>query len=213
MRAMNETSAGQTTCAAFWVKGIAETLEAAGLDIPALFEVAELELAALSNADARFPTEGISRLWQIAATRSGNPAIGLTNSSAVKPGSFDVVAYTMMSSPNLLGILERAVRYVDILLLPMGYQSRFTSAGVRTEVSAACRSSVVPGCFQMPIALQCAGECLTVRAHRCDPVTADGQCAAHRGARADRQRAPPAAGPCPDVPSNARADYPALARW
>ena len=105
----------QTTCAAFWVKGIAETLEAAGLDIPALFEEAELELAALSDADARFPTEGISRLWQLAATRSGNPAIGLTNSSAVKPGSFDVVAYAMMSSPNLLGILERAVRYVDIL--------------------------------------------------------------------------------------------------
>src|SRR5215831_14106105 len=115
MRAMNETSAGQTTCAAFWVKGIAETLEAAGLDIPALFEEAELELAALSDADARFPTEGISRLWQLAATRSGNPAIGLTNPSAVKPGSFDVVAYAMMSSPNLLGILERAVRYVDIL--------------------------------------------------------------------------------------------------
>src|SRR5215469_5626501 len=114
MRAMNETSAGQTTCAAFWVKGIAETLEAAGLDIPALFEEAELELAALSDADARFPTEGISRLWQLAATRSGNPAIGLMNSSDVKPGSFDVVAYAMMSSPNLLGILERAVRYVEV---------------------------------------------------------------------------------------------------
>src|SRR5215468_6951827 len=85
MRAMNETSAGQTTCAAFWVKDIAETLEAAGLDIPALFEEAELELAALSDADARFPTEGISRLWQLAATRSGNPAIGLMNSSDVKP--------------------------------------------------------------------------------------------------------------------------------
>src|SRR6516162_2972719 len=115
MRTMNEMSAGQTTCATFWVKGIAETLEAAGLDIPALFEEAELELAALSDADARFPTEGISRLWQLAARRSGNPAIGLTNSSAVKPGSFDVVAYAMMSSPNLLGILERAARYVDIL--------------------------------------------------------------------------------------------------
>src|SRR5215472_18939967 len=112
---MNETSAGQTTCAAFWVKGIAETLEAAGLDIPALFEEAQLELAALSDADARFPTEGNSRLWQLAATRSGNPAIGLANPSVVKAGSFDVVAYAMMSSANLLGALERAVRYVDVL--------------------------------------------------------------------------------------------------
>jgi AraC-like DNA-binding protein len=112
---MNERSADQTTCAAFWVKGVAETLEAAGLDIHALFAEAGLELAALSDADARFPTEGISLLWQLAVTRSGNPAIGLANSSVVKPGNFDVVAYAMMSSPNLLGVLERAVRYVDIL--------------------------------------------------------------------------------------------------
>src|SRR6516164_5822017 len=112
---MSRSSADQTTCAAFWVKGIADTLEAAGLDIHALFEGAGLELTALSDADARFPTEGISLLWQLAVTRSGNPAIGLANSSVVKPGSFDVVAYAMMSSANLLGTLERVVRYVDII--------------------------------------------------------------------------------------------------
>jgi len=115
MRAMNVKSADQTTCAAFWVKSIADTLEATGLDTHGLFEEARLELAALSDADARFPTEGISLLWQLAVTRSGNPAIGLANSSVVKPGSFDVVAYAMMSSANLLGTLDRAVRYVDIL--------------------------------------------------------------------------------------------------
>jgi AraC-like DNA-binding protein len=112
---MNKGSSDQTTCAAFWVKAIAETLEAAGLDTHALFEEAGLDLAALSDPDARFPTESISLLWQLAVTRSGNPAIGLANSSVVKPGSFDVVAYAMMSSPNLLGILERAARYVDVL--------------------------------------------------------------------------------------------------
>src|SRR5262250_21889 len=115
MRAMSERRADQTTCAAFWVKGIAETLEAAGLDTPALFKEAGLELAALSDADARFPTEGVSLLWQLAVTRSGNPAIGLANSNVVKPASFDVVAYTMMSSPHLLGILERLSRYVAIV--------------------------------------------------------------------------------------------------
>src|SRR5215472_5522595 len=115
MRAMSERRADQTTCAGFWVEGIATTLQAAGLDTHALFEEAGLELAALSDADARFPTEGISLLWRLAVTRSGNLAIGLVNSGVVKPGSFDVVAYAMMSSPNLLGMLERAVRYVDVL--------------------------------------------------------------------------------------------------
>jgi len=112
---MSERRADQPTCAAFWVKSIAETLETAGLDTYALFEQVGLELAALSDPDARFPTEGISLLWLLAVTRSGNPAIALASSSVVKPGSFDVVAYAMMSSQNLLGILERAVRYVDIL--------------------------------------------------------------------------------------------------
>jgi len=115
MQAVSERRANHTSCAAFGVKAIAETLEAAGLDTHALFEEAGLELAGLNDADARFPTDGISLLWQLAVTHSGNPAIGLANSSVVKPGSFDVVAYAMMSSANLLGTLERAVRYVDIL--------------------------------------------------------------------------------------------------
>jgi hypothetical protein len=39
-------------------------------------------------------------LWQLAVARSGNPAIGLLNSDVVKPASFDVLAYAMMSSPS-----------------------------------------------------------------------------------------------------------------
>ena len=112
---MRQEKADQTSCAAFWVKGVVDTLEAVGLDVPALFEEAGLELAALNDPDARYPTENISLLWELAVTRSDNPAIGLANSKMVKPASFDVVAYAMMSSPNLLGILEGAVRYVDIL--------------------------------------------------------------------------------------------------
>lgn len=112
---MSETTGDQTTCAAFWVKGIAQSLEAAGLDLKALFEEAGLNFAALDDADARFPSEGITLLWQLAVTRSGDPAIGLANSTSMKPANFDVVAYAMMSSPNLLGILERTVRYVTIL--------------------------------------------------------------------------------------------------
>ena len=105
----------QHSCAAFWVKGIAETLKVEGLDVAELFDEAGLDMAALSDPDSRFPTEGVSRLWQLAVTRSGDPAIGLANSNIARPASFDVVAYTMMSSPHLLGILERLNRYVGIV--------------------------------------------------------------------------------------------------
>ena len=112
---MPRKNGNQHTCAAFWVRGVADTLKAEGLDVNALFDKAGLELAALNDPDARFPTEKISLLWQLAVTHSGNAAIGLANSNVVKPASFDVVAYAMMSSPNLLGILERVVRYVRVL--------------------------------------------------------------------------------------------------
>ena len=105
----------QHGCAAFWMKGVAEALKAEGLDVAALFYEAGLDMAALSDPDSRFPTERVSLLWQLAVARSGNPAIGLAHSSIAKPASFDVVAYTMMSSPHLLGILERLNRYVGIV--------------------------------------------------------------------------------------------------
>jgi AraC-like DNA-binding protein len=115
MNAMTREKGDQHSCAAFWVKGIAETLKAGGLDVAALFEEAGLDTVALSDPDSRFPTEKISLLWQLAVERSGNPAIGLGNSNIVRPASFDVVAYTILSSPHLLGILERVSRYVGIL--------------------------------------------------------------------------------------------------
>jgi hypothetical protein len=115
MRVMAKKISHQHGCAAFWVKGVAETLKSEGLDVAALFHEARLDTRALSDPDSRFPTERVSLLWQLAVARSGNPAIGLANSNIVKPANFDVVAYTMMSSPHLLGVLERLNRYVAVV--------------------------------------------------------------------------------------------------
>jgi hypothetical protein len=41
MGAMAKKIGHQHSCAAFWVKGVAETLEAEGLDVAALFHEAE----------------------------------------------------------------------------------------------------------------------------------------------------------------------------
>ena len=95
---MARKNGDQHSAAAFWVKGIAETLNAGGLDVAALFDEAGLDMAASSDPDSRFPTERVSLLWQLAVERSGNPAIGLLTSNVVRPASFDVVAYVMMSS-------------------------------------------------------------------------------------------------------------------
>jgi AraC-like DNA-binding protein len=105
----------QTSCAAFWVKGIAEALELEGLDLAALFAEASLDLAVLKDPDARFASDDVSRLWRLAVARSGNPTLGLARSQIASPANFDVVAYTMMSAPNLLDVFERLVRYVSVV--------------------------------------------------------------------------------------------------
>jgi AraC-like DNA-binding protein len=100
---------------AVWVRGIAEMLAAEGLDVRAMLLAAEIDPADLHSAGARVPTEKISRLWELAAERSGDPAIGLRQHRVARPAAFDVVGYTMMSCANLQGAYERLRRYLLIL--------------------------------------------------------------------------------------------------
>jgi AraC-like DNA-binding protein len=103
------------TTSAVWVKGIADMFSAEGLDARALMGAAGIDPASLELPDARLPTEKISRLWELAVERSGNPAIGLAQHQVVRPASFDVVGYTMMSCANLRGAFDRLIRYLLIL--------------------------------------------------------------------------------------------------
>ena len=106
---------GRRMTSAVWVKGIAETFTAEGLDVRGVFAGAEIDLDGLDAPGMRLPTEKISRLWELAAERSGNPAIGLAQHRVAKPAAFDVVGYTMMSCANLVDGFERLVRYMLIL--------------------------------------------------------------------------------------------------
>src|SRR5262245_57193988 len=103
------------TTSAVWVKSIAEMLAAEGLDVRALLGAAGIDPAALDSPGARLSTEKISRLWELAAERSGNTAIGLAQHHVARPASFDVVGYAMMSCADLRGAFERLVRYLLIL--------------------------------------------------------------------------------------------------
>jgi hypothetical protein len=103
------------TTSAVWVKGIAEMLAAEGLDVPGLFAAAGIDPAALEAPAARVQTEKISRLWELAAERAGNPAIGVAQPDVARPASFDVVGYAMMSCADLRSAFDRLIRYLLIL--------------------------------------------------------------------------------------------------
>jgi AraC-like DNA-binding protein len=103
------------TTAAIWVKGIVEMLATEGLDTSALLAAAEIDPREMEGPGARLPTEKISRLWELAAERSGNQAIGLAQHHVARPAAFDVVGYAMMSCNDLRGAFERLIRYLLIL--------------------------------------------------------------------------------------------------
>jgi len=98
-----------------WVRGVASTFASQGLDVDALFKDAGLELSLLDKADQRWPTEQVSLLWQLAAERTGNQAIGLVNPHLARPDHYGIVGYAMMSSPDLLTGLGRLIRYLRIV--------------------------------------------------------------------------------------------------
>jgi len=105
----------QRTTSSTWMRGVAQTLAAQGLDAAALFTQAGLDLTGLDDADRRWPTEAVSRLWQLAEQRCGNPAQALMGPPLQAPAHYGVVGYAMMSSPQLRTALERLVRYLRLV--------------------------------------------------------------------------------------------------
>ena len=126
------------TTSAVWVKGIGEMLAAEGQDVDALFAAAGIDRSALDAPGARLVSEKISRLWELAVERSGNPAIALAQHQTARPASFDVVGYAMMSCADLRAAFERLIRYMlilsDALTMTMseerdGYRLTFVLSG------------------------------------------------------------------------------------
>ncbi|WXL27319.1 AraC family transcriptional regulator [Ectopseudomonas mendocina] len=130
----------ERTTSSSWASGIVAALEYDGLDVRSLFAQLGLDYSALSNPDARFPQDAMTRLWQLAVEVSGNPAIGLNMAKVLRPSSFNVVGYALMSSRNLREGIIRLVRYqriiaegADISFVPAvdGYEIRLAVHGDR----------------------------------------------------------------------------------
>lgn len=97
----------ERTSSATWLKGVADMFAAQGLDVPALFAGARLDMAKLNDPQARFSADDMSVLWEHAVAQSGNPHLGLSRDLAARYGNFDLVGYAMVSSPTLLAGLQR----------------------------------------------------------------------------------------------------------
>ncbi len=94
-----------------WALLVAKALEAEGQDSKALFRRAGLDPAKLKDPDARYPVEGMCRLWRLAAQVTGDPYFGLKAAGFWHPTTMNALGYSWMASDSLRDALTRMTRY------------------------------------------------------------------------------------------------------
>ncbi|NWB31778.1 AraC family transcriptional regulator [Pseudomonas gingeri] len=105
----------EPTSLSSWTRALRKQLDALGLDSAALCREAGLDPQLMDDPNARYPLSATTRLWQLAVTASGDPAIGLRVSRFVSPTTFHALGYALVASGSLREVFERIVRYHQVV--------------------------------------------------------------------------------------------------
>ena len=106
----------QRTSSSAWVRGIADMFAAEGLPAADLCAEVGIDLPALQQQpQTRVDVDRVSRLWEAAATRYGQPGLGLARDLASRYGNVDLVGYALASGPNLLIGFEHLQRQMALI--------------------------------------------------------------------------------------------------
>ena len=105
---------GPSTLAA-WALLIARTLNERGIDASAVFRRAGLPPERLQDANARYPVEGMQRLWRLGAEVARDPCFGLVVGQSWHPTTFHALGYVALASASLREALTYLARYSRIV--------------------------------------------------------------------------------------------------
>ena len=122
------------TLSSSWMRSVSDGLRDANLDVTSLFAEVGLDYNALTDLDARFDVERVDALWAVAAARSGQPFIALRPRQMDHAASFDILAYAMMSCPNLGESIARMTEYLRIVSDAVELVLSDVAGGMRIEV-------------------------------------------------------------------------------
>jgi AraC-like DNA-binding protein len=98
-----------------WSLAIARALEARGRAPAAIFARAGLDIAALTDPEARYPLRCTSRLWRLAVEETGDPCFGLEVARHISPTTFHALGFSILSSTTLCDVFERVVRCIRLV--------------------------------------------------------------------------------------------------
>ena len=102
------------TVAIGWVRAIIAAAVRHQVDEAALLSAADISQLA-SDPLARIPLDEVVRLWRAAGELSGDSAFGLRMGGAIEPSSFNVVAYTLVSSHSLRAAITNMQRFQRLI--------------------------------------------------------------------------------------------------
>lgn len=105
----------QVTTISSWVLLIVKALQSYGIDGQKLLRDVGLDPEDLSDPNARYPYEAVSKLWNLAVKETGDSCFGLTLANYWHPTTFHALGFSWMASATLGEALGRAVRYVRIV--------------------------------------------------------------------------------------------------
>src|SRR5579884_237583 len=112
-----------------WGLAISRALRARGRDPAPLFGLVGLDVAALSDPEARYPCRDLARLWRLAVLETGDPCFGLEVARHIAPTTFHALGFSILSSTTVREALERVVRYFQLVsdAATMTFEPRETS--------------------------------------------------------------------------------------
>lgn len=116
---------------------VSKALQAQGVDSEALFREAGLDPQALKKPDARYPAEGMQRLWALAVEATGDEGIGLSVIEYWHPTSMHALGFAWLASTTLKEAMERLVRYVRIVSTAATFSLQETHEGFVLEMTGA----------------------------------------------------------------------------
>lgn len=98
-----------------WLSGVVQIFAVHGIDPEHLFQQAALDSSRLKDPHARFTSQEINRLWELALAWTGAPTLALDRQLCNRYINFDIAAQAMWPGPLLRHGLESLSRYLSLI--------------------------------------------------------------------------------------------------
>lgn len=94
---------------------VAKAVDYSGINSREVFEQAGLDPDLLSDPNARYSHQGMTRLWKLVVEQTEDPCFGLKVAHYWHPTSMHALGYSWMASATLKEALQRLVRYFHVI--------------------------------------------------------------------------------------------------